>query len=123
MKNLTTYDNVNAFSKPIKKEWKRKYKVFDEPIVDKSCFTTVTDQLKKLVPMTNDEINSHFDFVNGQRDDGRELPLRKGADIAERTERIKRKQAKIAEKIADAQLQAQIAAEAEIHNKQLQPKN
>ena len=76
-------------------------KEFDPSIVDKTCFTPLTEQLKGLQPMSVSEMNQHYDFVNG-KDDGRAMPLRKGADLAELSTDIRLKQQKVKEKIDKA---------------------
>lgn len=80
-------------------EHERKYKTFDESITDKSCFTTLTDQLKHVAPMTQEEINSHYDFIKGSKDNGKTMPLRRGSDIAELQADVRSKQKNIKEKI------------------------
>lgn len=85
-------------------------KKFDKSIVDKSCFTTLDDQLSKLTPMSVSEQEQHFDFVNGV-DDGREKPLRKGYDITELGESIKQKQDIVNKIVEKAVLEEQKQAE------------
>lgn len=63
-------------------EYEQPVKHYDKSIVDKSCFTTLGDQLAKIQPMTASEIEQHYDFIDG-KDDGRKAPMRKGADISE----------------------------------------
>jgi len=87
-----------------------KDKVFDKSIVDKSCFTTLEDQLAKLTPMSVSEAEQHFDFVNGV-DDGRKAPYRKGVDIAEISNDIHNEQAIIKAVIDKANRKAQKEAE------------
>jgi len=87
-----------------------KDKVFDKSIVDKSCFTTLEDQLAKLTPMSMSEAEQHFDFVNGV-DDGRKAPYRKGVDIAEISNDIHNEQAVIKAVIDKANRKAQKEAE------------
>lgn len=99
-------------------EHERKYKMFSESIVDKSCFTTLTDQLKHVAPMTQEEVNSHYDFIKGSKDDGKIMPLRKGSDIAELQADVRTKQKNIkdkidkiaSEEIKKAQIKAEIAS-------------
>lgn len=85
-------------------------KVFDKSIVDKSCFTTLDDQLAKLTPMSVSEAEQHFDFVNGV-DDGRKAPYRKGVDIAEISNDIYNSQAIIKDVVDKANKKAAKEAE------------
>lgn len=85
-------------------------KIFDKSIVDKSCFTTLEDQLAKLTPMSTSEAEQHFDFVNGI-DDGRKAPMRKGFDIAELSTTIRESQAIVKDVVDKANSEAQKQAE------------
>lgn len=69
-------------------------KHFDESIVDRSCFSPLSEQLKTLQPMTPLERDQHFDFPDG-KDDGRKAPRPRGADLAEISSDIHQKQEKI----------------------------
>lgn len=57
-------------------------KEYDESIVDKSCFSPLSEQLKTIQPMTPSEAEQHFHFVDGI-DTGMKPPLPPSADIAE----------------------------------------
>lgn len=85
-------------------------KIYEKSIVDKSCFTTLEDQLAKLTPMSTSEAEQHFDFING-KDDGREMPMRKGSDIAELSTSIRLQQESIKKKIDDAAIETAKQAE------------
>lgn len=76
-------------------------KIWDESIVDKSCFIPLDTQLATLKPMTASEQEQHFDFVDG-KDDGRQMPLRRGADISELAQDIREKQKNIKKKLDSA---------------------
>lgn len=79
-----------------------KPKKFDVSIVDKSCFSPLSEQLKTLQPMTPSEREQHFDFSNG-KDDGRSAPLPRGADIAELSNDIRQRQSKITQEMKKAE--------------------
>lgn len=79
-----------------------KPKKYDESIVDKSCFSPLSEQLKTLQPMTPSERDQHFDFPNG-KDDGRKAPLPRGSDISEISNDIRQKQDKIAKEVKKAE--------------------
>lgn len=83
-----------------------KPKKFDESIVDKSCFSPLSEQLKILQPMTPSEREQHFDFPDG-KDDGRRAPLPRGSDIAELSNDIRQKQEKVAQEVKKAEEQMQ----------------
>lgn len=85
-------------------------KIFDKSIVDKSCFTTLEDQLAKLTPMSVSEAEQHFDFVNGV-DDGRSMPMRKGYDISELSTSIRERQDVVKEVVNKAIKEEQMQAE------------
>lgn len=83
-------------------EFEQPVKHFDESIVDKSCFTPLSEQLKTLTPMTTSERDQHFDFPDG-KDDGRKAPRPRGADIAEISTDIREKQAIVKQEIEKAE--------------------
>lgn len=85
-------------------------KIWEKSIVDKSCFVPLDTQLQTLTPMTASEQQQHYDFVNG-KDDGRAMPLHRGADISELQEDVRNKQEAIKKKLDKAA--EEIAKEAE----------
>lgn len=82
-------------------EYENPIKHYDKSIVDKSCFTTIDDQLAKVQPMTATEIEQHYDFIDG-KDDGRKAPMRKGADISEITVAARNANEKLKKQIEEA---------------------
>lgn len=59
-----------------------KGKKYDASIVDKSCYSPLSEQLKGIQPMTPSEVEQHYHFIDG-KDTGMKPPLPPSADIAE----------------------------------------
>lgn len=115
---LLRFNTISSLPSSMKLEtYTSPNKVYEPSIVDKTCFTPLTEQLKGLQPMTMSEAIQHYDFVNG-KDDGREMPLHKGADISEISTDIRNKQESISKRLDKAA--QEIAKEAE--HKALQEK-
>lgn len=80
---IVRFDCISSFPATMKaKEYEIHGKVYDKSIVDTSAYSPIEEELVKVQPMTQSEINQHFDFVDG-KDDGRKMPRRRGADISE----------------------------------------
>ena len=84
--------------------------VFGKYCVDDSNFQPISEALKTLNgrrPLTDPEIQAHFDFADG-KDDGREAPLeRRFNDITELSTDIRKKQGEIKDKIEEARYYAE----------------
>lgn len=81
-------------------------KVYDKSIVDPSCYSPLEDELAKVQPMTQSEIQQHYDFVNG-KDDGRELPPPRDVDLAEVSQKLHNAEKKLQSDIEEATLKKQ----------------
>lgn len=78
-----------------------KGKIYDESIVDKSCYSPLSEQMKNLQPMTPSETEQHFHFIDG-KDTGMNPPLPPSADIAEISTAIRKQQKAVKETIDKA---------------------
>lgn len=87
----------------------QKTTVFGKYCVDDSNFQPISEALKTLNgrrPLTDPEIQAHFDFADG-KDDGRDAPLeRRYNDITELSTDIRKKQGEIKDKIDEARYYA-----------------
>lgn len=110
---IVRFDCISSFPATMKaKEYEINGKVYDESIVDTSAYSPIEEELAKVQPMTQSEINQHFDFVDG-KDDGRKMPRRRGADISEISTSLRE---------ANEKLQADIKKAAEAQAKEAQHK-
>lgn len=79
-----------------------KPKEYEESIVDKSGYTPLEVQLSTLKPMSPNEIQQHYDFIDGH-DDGRAPRHKPDTDIAVISTEVREKQKAIKNKIDKAQ--------------------